>query len=109
MTEIEIDSSVENPEVSTQAILQTRFQQEKEIIFRTEETGISQENLTKCAEKLKLTPRLICKDPETFLIRKSMDGLDDFAEVRCVIAGNVDAGKSTLLGVLVSVLLKTIF
>ena len=56
MTEIEIDSSVENPEVSTQTILQTRFQLEKEIIFRTEETGISKENLTECAKKLNLTP-----------------------------------------------------
>lgn len=67
MTEIEIDSSVENPEVSTQTILQTRFQLEKEIIFRTEETGISKENLTECAKKLNLTSCLFAKIRKHFL------------------------------------------
>ena len=34
------------------------------------------------------------------LIRRNYDGVDDFMEVRVAVVGNVDAGKSTLLGVL---------
>jgi len=39
------------------------------------------------------------KEVAQFLIRKHMDDLD-FMEVRVAVVGNVDAGKSTLLGVL---------
>lgn len=34
-----------------------------------------------------------------YLIRKKAD-TQDFTEIRCAVVGNVDAGKSTLLGVL---------
>ena len=90
----------ENAEETTRAIIKSRFEHEKEIIFRCEETGISAGNLIKCAQELNLTPSLMRTDPTTYLIRKSFDGSDNFSEIRCVIAGNVDAGKSTLLGVL---------
>ena len=33
------------------------------------------------------------------MIRKKAD-TQDFTEIRCAVVGNVDAGKSTLLGVL---------
>lgn len=37
---------------------------------------------------------------KSILVRKNYDDLDDFMEVRVAVVGNVDAGKSTLLGVL---------
>ncbi|XP_040571781.1 GTP-binding protein 1 [Lepeophtheirus salmonis] len=53
------------------------------------------------AELVLLRDRLILKTKRTsqFLIRKHADG-KDFMEIRVAVVGNVDAGKSTLLGVL---------
>ena len=34
------------------------------------------------------------------LLRRNYDEVEDFIEVRVAVVGNVDAGKSTLLGVL---------
>ena len=36
----------------------------------------------------------------SFLTNKHIYSIQDFMEIRCAVVGNVDAGKSTLLGVL---------
>ena len=40
------------------------------------------------------------KETRDFLIRRRLEAEADFCEVRIAVVGNVDAGKSTLLGVL---------
>jgi len=36
----------------------------------------------------------------SFVTNKHIYSIQDFMEIRCAVVGNVDAGKSTLLGVL---------
>ena len=40
------------------------------------------------------------KETRDFLLRRRLEAEADFCEVRIAVVGNVDAGKSTLLGVL---------
>ena len=48
-----------------------------------------------CRKRIDSSPFYV----DEYLIRKKSD-LDDFQEVRIAVVGNVDSGKSTLLGVL---------
>lgn len=87
--------------------------------FTREEFNTANERVLQCATTLKAECRLLLtrniggdKEVETasvkdkacsakYMIRKTPTSVDDTIETRIAVVGNVDAGKSTMLGVLV--------
>ena len=72
-----------------------------------DEADKAEENLTKISEEINCKLSLLRtktlqngREVRDFLLRKRLEDESDFCEVRVAVVGNVDAGKSTLLGVL---------
>ena len=72
-----------------------------------DEADAAEANLNKIAKEINcklslLRTKTLQEDREVrdFLLRARLEDESDFCEVRVAVVGNVDAGKSTLLGVL---------
>lgn len=94
----------QNNKTSIQNITYSQAENKDETINNNKETiGIGEANQQQQQQQLSPPPPVkggSINFSKSILVRKNYDDLDDFMEVRVAVVGNVDAGKSTLLGVL---------